>query len=42
LRLTPTPQHSNTDMDHLVNSLSELWAECPVSKLPVADKEAAE
>jgi 5-aminolevulinate synthase len=42
LRLTPTPQHSDADIDHLVASLSELWAECPVSKMPAADKEAAE
>jgi 5-aminolevulinate synthase len=42
LRLTPTPQHSDADMDHLVASLAELWAECPVSKMPVADREAAE
>ncbi len=42
LRLTPTPQHSDADMDHLVASLSELWAECPISKMPMADKEAAE
>ena len=42
LRLTPTPQHTDADMDHLVASLGELWAECPVSKMPMADKEAAE
>jgi 5-aminolevulinate synthase len=42
LRLTPTPQHTDADMDHLVASLTELWAECPVSKMPMADKEAAE
>ncbi|MGE3711133.1 MAG: 5-aminolevulinate synthase [Hyphomicrobiaceae bacterium] len=42
LRLTPTPQHSDADMDHLVASLCALWAECPVSRMPVADKEAAE
>ncbi len=43
LRLTPSPQHSDADMDHLVASLCELWAECPVSKMPMAlDKEAAE
>jgi 5-aminolevulinate synthase len=40
LRLTPTPQHRDADMDHLCNSLAELWAECPVSKLPVSAKAA--
>ena len=42
LRLTPSPQHTDADMDHLVQSLTELWAECPVSKMPVADSQAAE
>ena len=42
LRLTPSPQHTDADMDHLVSSLAELWAECPVSKMPMADKQAAE
>jgi 5-aminolevulinate synthase len=42
LRLTPTPQHTDEDMDHLVSALSELWAECPVSRMPATDKEAAE
>ncbi len=42
LRLTPTPQHTDADMDHLVASLTELWAECPISKMPMAEKEAAE
>ncbi len=42
LRLTPTPQHSNQDMDELVAAMVALWAECPVSKLPLAENEAAE
>lgn len=33
LRITPTPQHTDAQMDHLVRSLSELWAECPASQI---------
>lgn len=29
LRLTPSPQHTDADMDHLVGVLTELWAKCP-------------
>ncbi len=39
LRLTPTPLHTDADMDHLAASLSELWAECPIS---LEQKRAAE
>ncbi len=31
IRLTPTPQHTDAQMDDLVAALSELWAACPVS-----------
>lgn len=31
LRLTPTPQHTDAQMDALVAALSTLWAECPLS-----------
>jgi 5-aminolevulinate synthase len=40
LRLTPTPQHSDADMDRLVGALRELWREM---KLPLhVSSEAAE
>ena len=39
LRLTPSPLHSDADMDHLVQALSTLWAECPMS---IEQKRAAE
>jgi 5-aminolevulinate synthase len=36
LRLTPQPQHSDAEIDHLVASLSALWAECPLSEVPAS------
>ncbi|MEZ5849231.1 MAG: 5-aminolevulinate synthase [Hyphomicrobiaceae bacterium] len=39
LRLTPTPLHSDADMDRLVEALTALWAECPIS---IEQKRAAE
>ena len=41
LRLTPTPQHTDAQMDHLVGAVSELWAACPLSK-GISTKLAAE
>lgn len=29
IRLTPSPVHSDADIDHLVSALAALWAECP-------------
>jgi 5-aminolevulinate synthase len=31
IRLTPSPQHTDAEIDALVVALSELWAACPVS-----------
>lgn len=41
LRLTPSPQHTDADMDHLVNSLTELWGKCPIA-LEESHRQAAE
>ena len=32
IRLTPTPLHSDEQMDYLVRALTELWERCPVAK----------
>ena len=41
LRLTPGPLHTDADMDHLVNVMSELWSACPLT-LQASLKHAAE
>ena len=41
LRLTPSPQHTDADMDRLVAALSELWSQCPLT-LEATLRQAAE
>jgi 5-aminolevulinate synthase len=41
LRLTPSPQHSDADMDHLVECMTSLWSQCPLTLMQIL-KEAAE
>ena len=36
LRITPSPVHSDADIDHLVLALSELWTRCELARRPVA------
>jgi 5-aminolevulinate synthase len=31
IRLTPGPVHTNAQIDHLVDALSQLWSRCPMS-----------
>lgn len=32
LRITPSPLHSDADIDHLVNALDALWSQCALAK----------
>jgi len=32
LRITPSPLHTDEDIDHLVNALSQLWSQCALSR----------
>jgi 5-aminolevulinate synthase len=36
LRITPSPVHSDADIDHLVSALGELWEQCQLARLPMA------
>jgi 5-aminolevulinate synthase len=32
LRITPTPLHTDEDIRHLVDALSELWSQCALAR----------
>jgi 5-aminolevulinate synthase len=36
LRITPSPVHSASDIDHLVAALETLWTQCQLARLPMA------
>ncbi|MCV0425281.1 MAG: 5-aminolevulinate synthase [Roseibium sp.] len=36
LRITPSPVHSEADIDHLVSALEVLWTRCELARRPVA------
>lgn len=36
LRITPSPVHSEADLDHLVTALGALWQRCQMAQVPVA------
>jgi len=36
LRITPSPVHSEADLDHLVAALGALWQRCQMARVPVA------
>ncbi len=36
LRITPSPVHSDRDIDHLVFAMSELWSQCALSRSVIA------
>ena len=36
LRITPSPVHTDEDIDHLVTALSELWSQCALARVSSA------
>jgi 5-aminolevulinate synthase len=36
LRITPSPVHSEADIDKLVNALSEIWSQCALARVEMA------
>ena len=36
LRITPSPVHSDADIERLIGALEKLWAQCQLARMPVA------
>ena len=36
LRITPSPVHTQEDIDRLIGALEELWAQCELARMPMA------
>ena len=36
LRITPSPVHTDADVDHLIAALEDLWAQCELARRPIA------
>ncbi|MBC7942768.1 MAG: aminotransferase class I/II-fold pyridoxal phosphate-dependent enzyme, partial [Chitinophagaceae bacterium] len=36
LRITPSPVHSDDDIDRLVTALSEIWSQCALARVAAA------
>ena len=36
LRITPSPVHSDADIEHLVGALEQLWRQCELARTPIA------
>lgn len=36
LRITPSPLHSDADVDRLIDALEQLWAQCELARIPMA------
>ena len=36
LRITPSPVHSDADVDKLVSALSEIWSQCALARVAAA------
>ncbi len=36
LRITPSPVHSEADIDHLIGALEQLWGQCELARTPIA------